>query len=82
MKTYICSSELPNAHARPEGSYIYISNGSITFRLTSLYRHALEVVCVGDRNTVAYEKAMDILKSAMHILTSLAAECYGKGLEA
>ncbi|XP_048531845.1 protein FAR1-RELATED SEQUENCE 5-like [Triticum urartu] len=58
-----------------------ISANSITFRHTNLYTHALEVVRLGDANPIAYDCAMDLLRSAMDKLTPLAADQDGLGLQ-
>lgn len=58
-----------------------ISANSITFRHPNLYMHAMEVVRLGDANTKAYDKAMDLLKAAMQELSPIAAIRDGLGLE-
>ena len=59
----------------------HISVNSITFGHSNLYTHALEVVKLGDANQIAYDCAMELLRSAMYKLMPLASEHDGLGLE-
>ncbi|KAM0894874.1 hypothetical protein ACQ4PT_024185 [Festuca glaucescens] len=58
------------------------SRSSSSFRHSALYMSALEVVQLGDRNVVAFQRAMDILLSAKTELDGLAKDDDGLGLVA